>query len=217
MNKLVISMSLGLLALLIASPAFAQSNTGSGGYMIDKKKLDKVKPYNAPRQIDILDERPIIHNHLTAEQEPDTLEINAGFPAALPGRHIVIGSPNSGGGAAPFRTGNPNLNSLSGLAPASDMHRSNISSKPPVNTGSLPGGGQSIGVHAPTGEAAMGKRVSGRMNTPGQIVAASAGPIIARGYKDYSQGGSNAGRIERTGTVSGRLAPGTLTKRLFQN
>ena len=216
MKKLVLSISLGLIALSVASPVLAQSNVGGGSYKVNKNQLDKVKPYNAPRQIDIIDERPIIHNHLTPEQLPDTMEINATIPAPIPGKHVVVGGPSGGPSAAPYRTGNPNLNSTNGLAPANDMYKSNIPARGPASASNLPDA-KSTGVHGPTGEAAMGKKVNARLNTP---INSGAGAIpqstVAKGYKDYKQGGGSSAPIQGTGTVTGkRLPPGALTKRLL--
>lgn len=215
MKKPALIFSAALLAFSSAIPVMASDPAaGTGSYKIDKRHLDKVKPYNAPRQIDIINESPIIHNHLVPEQEPDTFEINVSAPPVQAGRHFVIGSPGAASGVAiPFRSRNPNLGS-GFLAPASDMYRTNIPARLPISN-NLPAG-QSTGVHGPTGQAATGKReavatkgVSGRLDQ----AKSNSGPLTANSYSDYTNAQSAAGLTVRT-NVQGSVKSNPLLNRL---
>lgn len=215
MKKAALIISAALLTFSSTVAAMASDPVaGTGSYKIDKKHLDKVTPYNAPRQIDIIDDSPIIHNHLQPQQEPDTIEINVSAPPAQAGRHFVIGSPGAqGGGGIPLRTRNPNLGS-GFLAPASDMYRTNIPARLPISN-NLPAG-HSTGVHGPTGQAATGKQeavaakgVSGRLHHP----ESNSGPVAASGYSDYTNAQSAAGLTVKT-NVQGSVKSNPLLNRL---
>lgn len=208
-----------LLSILFfnSSAQAAEPAAGTGSYKVNKDQLDRVKFFQAPRILHIVDERPIVKNHLVPEQTPDSYEINAAFPPASPGKHYVIGSPAQGDGSAlPFRTSMPGLGA-GALAPASDMYHSNIPAKLPVNTNLAPG--RSTGIHGPTGAQASpvanaGRSVSGRLHPPNK---GSYAPQLVSKYVDYSSAGAAASSSTIKTKVTGNIKPGTLIGRLNQN
>lgn len=202
MKKLVLSISLGLIAVAIASPVNAQSNAGGGSIKIDKKKLDKVEFYRSRPQIEILDESAIIKDRRTPNVEPDQIEFRLKPVGTQKGKTIIYEDPGTGGSGSPFSTSNPMVRT-SGLAPAGSMFNSNIPGKPMVNTGSLPGG-QSTGVHGPTGEAAMGKKaVNAKLTTASQNPG-NGQAVVVKTYKDY-KGGDSSVQVMRTNKLTGVL------------
>ncbi|MBX9690683.1 MAG: hypothetical protein K2X27_28465 [Candidatus Obscuribacterales bacterium] len=215
MQALLKSLFLGTMSLLIASPVLAEngsgipSNAGGGSYKIDDS-LPRVKPYNARRQIEILNEGPIIKNRMQAEQAPDTYEIYLPPAGTIPGKHYVIGTPDNGSGTA-FSSSNPNLNSNL-LAPASSMHQSNIPYRSNTNPNLPPG--QNTGIHsnpaAALAQSNARKAVSGSMQPKPKKQ-----PETVAGYKNYKDSGSSNSGIQVKTEVSGTLNS-PLKNRLFK-
>lgn len=195
MKKSALLIMLAIAALGTASPeAYAQ------GFSIDKNHLDKVKPYQAPRQIDIIDNRPIVHNHLTPEQQPDYLQINTAFPAPIPGKCIPVQVGDPGAPQSAYRADNPNLNSTHGLAPAGSMFQTNIAPRAPLSRLLPPG--NSVGVHTPANAPQLAERkaVSARLDKGHKDT-----PIIARGYTPYTEAGTSSNSNVIHADVIGKL------------
>jgi hypothetical protein len=214
MKKLAKSLSLALTALTLAgAPALAQ------GFKVDTKKLDQAKFYNAPREIQITDERPVVRDFRTGDPGPSTMEINLPPVVNGQGTHTVYGSPsgNAGQGMAPYRTTNQNMpNNM--LAPASAMHQSNIGARPPLGA-ALPDG-KNIGVHTK-------QAVSGTMSPPRRNVAtnnaAQSRPVatttVPKSYASYASPGngsaSNSNVVQTN--VAGKVTSPLITRLKSKN
>lgn len=109
MNNLVSTMAFAtpVLVLAFACPQ-AQAQ---GGIYVDTKSLPVVKPYTAPRRIDIVDEGPIINDKRRPQAGPNMLRIN--IPAMPQGQGTVTdvnlpaqsnGGGNGGGGSVTIDT-----------------------------------------------------------------------------------------------------------------
>jgi hypothetical protein len=84
-----------------------------------KKALEKVRWFNAPRQIDLIDDRPIVHDHRTGPEAAQLFDIpiaplptavaqgTAGDNASIPSGGIPVP-----GNALPYRTSSPLLAGL---------------------------------------------------------------------------------------------------------
>ena len=87
MNKFgLLALSSGILAALIAAPADAQT--------INQKARQKASWYNTPREIQIIDERPVVRDFREAPSNPQSSQLPPG-----PGEHR--GMYGGGGGAMP--------------------------------------------------------------------------------------------------------------------
>ncbi|MGH7192861.1 MAG: hypothetical protein ACREJM_04905 [Candidatus Saccharimonadales bacterium] len=87
MNKIgFLALSSGLLAALIAAPSDAQT--------INQKARQKASWYNTPREIQIIDERPVVRDFREAPTNPQSIQLPPG-----PGEHR--GMYGGGGGAMP--------------------------------------------------------------------------------------------------------------------
>lgn len=158
---------------------------------VNQKKLDKTTFYNAPRQFQILDERPIIKDFREAPVQPQSIELPpgpAGFgggggggAGALPG-----GGEGGGGGSAPIQLGGPNQGYRSGspmMPTAGSLPKSGFG---PSN---IPARG--MGPKGPLGDATSTNRLMGKMVTPTKGPAAQARPggmipTIGRTAGNYS-------------------------------
>ncbi len=175
MAKLAISLVIAATASLAVctAPSMAQ------GFKIDQRKLDKTTFYSAPRQMQILDERPIIKDFREAPQAQQQIELppgpqgfgggGGGGAGALQG-----GGPGGGGGGAPMQMGGPvvqprtsnGMVPSAGALPKSGFGPSNIPAR-------------GMGPKGPLADATTTNRLMGKMMTPPKAQGASAGP--ARG------------------------------------
>lgn len=177
MAKLVKTVSLIVAATacvaVSAAPSMAQ------GFKIDQRKLDKTTFYSAPRQMQILDERPIIKDFREAPAAPQQIELppgpqgfgggGGGGAGALQG-----GGPGGGGGSAPMQMGGPVVQprTSNGMVPsAGALPRSGFG---PSN---IPARG--LGPKGPLADGTNTNRLMGKMMTPPKAQGASVGP--ARG------------------------------------
>jgi hypothetical protein len=174
MNKVaVIAVTLGVLTGLMAAPAQAQQQQ-----TINQKARQKASWYNSPREIQIIDERPMVRDFREAPQTPQSIALPPGPGAAKPGQYgggagampeggDVIpsgGMPIGGQGDPGYRT--PIETSPVGLDKADLNHRpSNIPAAGLGPKGPLPGG-FSTGIH-------------GRVSPPNYAQGQSAGPALA--------------------------------------
>ncbi len=112
---LIVGLVAGGLFLVSAESAQAQSHAqAQGGVRLRKDVLEKVTFYKAPRQIQILDDGPIVRDHRTGAQDPGTVNIQLGpvgggaaangLPSTLPPGGLRLG-----GGTQGFRLENSNL------------------------------------------------------------------------------------------------------------
>ncbi len=165
-----------------ASPSMAQ------GFKINQNKLDKTHFYSAPRQMQILDERPIIKDFREAPSAPQQIELPPG-PQGYGGGGgggagaLAGGGPGGGAGGAPLqmggpviqpRTSNPMMPSM-GTLPKTGFGQTNIPAR-------------GMGPKGPLADGTNTNRLMGKMMTPPKSQGASAGP--ARGMAP-SRGPSN--------------------------
>jgi len=166
---------LGLVSATVAAanlPACAQ-----GGFQakIHQNELQKAKFYNAPRQVQILDERPIIRDFREAPQGSPEIALPPG-PSGRPGGYggngagalgdIPSGGPGGGNpiqlggpGVQPYRSQNPNMQGGNLPLPKSGfLGPSNIPSGGIKPAGALPEGNTT-------------NRLSGKMFSPKQPIA----------------------------------------------
>jgi len=185
-TKLVLIGLTAGLALGASDAAFAQ-----GGFKINQKKLDKVNFYNSPRQMQILDERPIIKDFREAPSSPQMIALPPG-PQGQGGGYGGNGagalgdSPGGGDGGAPLQI------------PASGGQRGyrepGGNSLPLPKVGSFGGQGSNIPARGmgPRGALPGGQttnRLMGKMTAPkpqigaagGRPMGMSQGPAHTRG------------------------------------
>lgn len=222
MSKLgILAMTLGVLAVVAIAPADAQGNS------VNAKAKDKVRWYNAPREFQIIDDRPVIKDFREAPSSGQQIQLPPG-PQAFGGMGgggggamggddggtlPSGGMPLGGGGQPAYRTGGP-MDPMGGLPKADFGHRpSNIPAGGMGPKGPLPGGfttnrlagkmmpwspGQ--GVNPNVGRMA-GNRGAAR---PVQAAAPAATYNPAGGYGPSVGGGSYGGGGSST-SVSARL------------
>ncbi len=200
MKKLAISLSMAFTAVALAgAPAMAQQYSGS--IKTRTSSLDHATWHKAPLQLQAIDNRPIFTDHRIPDQGPNVIEVNLAPLPTQPGNHIVYGTPSAGAGQGmtPFKTNNPNLGNL-GLAPLSEMHQSNISSRPAVNTANLPNG-IGIGVHTM-------QHVNGHLAAPTRpiAIASNSAPIaISAAPKTYGSY-TNPGQAYSSNSITTKTA-----------
>jgi hypothetical protein len=178
MNKLaLLALSTGLLAT-VAVPAYAQGT-------VNTKARQKATFYNAPREIQIIDERPMVRDFREAPQRSQSIELPpgpgehrgmyGGGGGALPDEGGVIpsgGIPIGGNGDPGYRT--PVETGPVGLDKADLNHRpSNIPAAGLGPKGPLPGG-FTTGVH-------------GRVSAPNYPQGLSAGPAQSGARRPMAQ------------------------------
>ncbi len=209
MKKLILYISAGIFCGLLACPAEAQEH---GGFKINSKALPDASNIERARlRLQVVDTSPILTDNRPKNQQPDNYIINVAPQQSTPGNTFVINSPTGSGG------GYVNLN---GLAPVSDMQRSNISHRQ-IAPSNLPQG-SSTGVHGPTGAAAgqttAQNSLAGRMTTPIKSHQMQAASIPAKGYGDYHSGGQSAGGPSAQGSVHGEIKnqPNILKNRVLK-
>ena len=211
MNKLIL---VALSALCVSPTLIAPANAdgyanSSAGFRTNKSTLQKADFYNAPRQVQITDDRMILSDHRRPDVLPNVIEINAGPLAPIGGSHIVIGDPRGNGAgnsfASQFRMPSSNLTSLP---------QSGFGSEPNFNPNrgvsrNLPNG-TSTGVHSlenVNGRLTPAQRLANANKQTGGMVAQQAPPVVAM----YRQPASNQSPVSAwsassiTGDVQGRL------------
>ena len=172
MAKLVKTMSLivaaGATVALCAAPSLAQ------GFKIDQRKLDKTTFYSAPRQMQILDERPIIKDFREAPQAQQQIE-SPPYPCGPGGAGALQGGgPGGGPNGGPLQMGGPVVQprTSNGMMP-------NMGSLPKTGFGQSNIPARGMGPKGPLADATSTNRLMGKMMTPPKSQGASAGP--ARG------------------------------------
>ncbi len=211
--KILITTIFGLASLVAAAPANAQQS------QINTKARQKADFYNAPRRIQIVDERPIISDFREAPVAQQQIQLPPGPQGYGPGGGggqggMQNGQPMqlpAGPGMLPYRTQPNNLNSLPKVGFG---NWSNIPQRGMGPQGALPSGRSSGGHVAmppmarPPQQTAAGPRPGGQ-----RPIAASrpAGSPVAAGYGgNYTQspGGTNTG-------VAGSVASTAVRARLI--
>lgn len=187
-KNLTLAIAAAATAAAFATPCQAQ------GFKIDQKKLDKTHFYSAPRQMQILDERPIIKDFREAPSAPQHIELPpgpAGFgggggggAGALPG-----GGPGGGAGSGPMQLGGPVMQprTSNGMIPsAGALPKSGFGG--PSN---IPARG--MGPRGALPDATSTNRLMGRMMTPtkkqGVSAGAPRGMTPSRGPSNGNYGG----------------------------
>jgi hypothetical protein len=214
MKNSALTVALVLIAVNTA-PSWAQSNVGGGSIKVNKLgDASKIEPSRP--QVSILNTGPIVTDHRERPQAPDTLQVYLEPLGAAPGNQYVYGTPGLNTAGAPIQ-----LQSTSHgfLAPPSDMHRSNMSARPAVDTSRLPSGG-STGIHGPLGPMAGPPKQQEQRVVSGTLHPVSKPQQVAQGYKPYDQpGGASTGQAAASTKVIGRVipktTPGPLSKRLM--
>ncbi|MCW5824054.1 MAG: hypothetical protein KIT34_14715 [Cyanobacteria bacterium TGS_CYA1] len=199
--------------------AFAQ-----GGFKIQKNKLDKVQYYHAPREMQILDERPFIKDFREAPSAPEMVPLPPGPKGAAGGYGGngggAAGDIPSGGGSAPMQMGGTGPAYRSGSpssAGAMPLPKSGFGRET-----NIPAGGMAPKNALPDGTNT--NRLAGRMMTPKQqsgpsgVGAAPArsmaaspapkGPVAANYGSNYGAGdgyGSGGGGSRTDTMVRGSL------------
>jgi syndecan 1 len=215
-TKLVlVGLLAGLTLVATGAPADAQR--------IKKDSLEKTRWHNAPREFQIIDDRPIIRDFREAPQEAGTIELPpaptgaggggggggggamGGAPSSLPSGGLQLGGPNQG-----FRSAPSGLGSL----PKSGFGGTNIPARGMAPKSALPSGSSTnrlmgkMNTPTPTRAAAAGAPAGG-MSRP-MASSAPAGPVTAGYGGGYGSGGGAAvGSSSRTDTA----VRGTLLRR----
>ncbi|MGH9552695.1 MAG: hypothetical protein ACRD3W_25170 [Terriglobales bacterium] len=165
----------GAYALTLANPSYAQGGPGAG--RVNKQALEKADFYHAPRQIDIVDDRPVVRDFREAPQQPQSIELPPA-PQGWGGSGYSPGGPGLGGGPG-------------GTIPAGGMPLGGNQGYRTPGGGSLPlpksgFGGSNIPARGmgpagalPTGDST--NRLMGKMLNPGVAKGMGAGP--ARGMQ----------------------------------
>jgi hypothetical protein len=195
---------IGVICASSVSPSLAEK--------IDQKSLEKAKFYEAPRQFQILDERPIIHDFREAPQAAQQIELPAG-PQGGGGASGGSGAGALGGGAPSLPSGGLQLGggrdpgyrttpSQSLPLPKSGFQGSNIPARGMGPAGVLPGVTQGVvgKMMAQQKPAATGAGPAHGMAPPrGRTTGTTpAAPTVAS-YGGYGQGsGAGLGNSSRT-------------------
>lgn len=178
-----------------------------------KKSLEKVRWFNAPRQIDIIDDRPIVHDHRTGPEAAESFDIpivplpmqvaQAGGNSPIPAGGIQVA-----GGGLPYRTNTPMLGGLPTLPKVA--YDSNIPAHGLAKHLNLPGAtttNRLAGKMMPKSNPAQSQR------RPGDLIAhlpiGNSSPAVW--VYDKSTGhGSAAGGATTSATVHAELRRGAL-------
>jgi hypothetical protein len=226
-------MKYGLLALtvLVSSFVVADSANAQGGFQghIQQNKLDKTRFYTAPRQMQILDERPIIKDFREAPQQAPMIALPPG-PQANGGGYGgngagALGDTPSGGGpgSAPVQLGGPGVQPYRTGDNGGNLPLPKSGFNGPTN---IPARG--LGPRGPLADATTTNRLMGKMMKPKEAiggtyptgglgngggprrsVAKQAAPVAASYGSNYGAGtgtGTSSGSAGRTeGVVRGTL------------
>lgn len=204
----------GLALLLASAPAEAQR--------IQKNALEKARWHNAPREFQIIDDRPIIRDFREAPQESGTIELPpaptgagggaggggagalGGAPPSLPAGGLQLGGPNQGFRSAPSGLGSLPKSGFGGTnIPARGFAPKGLPSGTSTNRlmGKMMPQGKGVGAGAPSGMAPSAGRSMGNYSAP---AAASYGGGYGTG--SGSAFGGSASRTEA-------MVRGTLLKK----
>jgi hypothetical protein len=190
----------GLAALTLASPAKAQHAQQGGGPRVNSKALEKTTYYNAPREIQIIDDRPVVRDFREAPQNPQGIDLPPG-PGAGGG-----GNPGGGGAGALDGGGGP------ANIPAGGLHIPGVGTDPGYRTPSglgLPppksGFGRDTNIPArgmgPRGalpDATSTNRLMGKMLNPSAVKGMAAGPSHQMAPTTAKSNGNYAGPTAQT-------------------
>ncbi len=208
-KKILFATVLGVASLMATAPAQAQQS------QVNQKAKQKADFYNAPRRIQIVDERPIISDFREAPQAPQMIQLPPppqGFGGAGGGQGGGSMPGDGGGGAptpvmqlpagdgiAPYRTPNNPLGAL----PKSGFGPTNIPARGMGPRTALPGG-TTTGVHGAVNwqkpQQAQGARGP----------AAAAAPA-ARAMAPAASYGGNYNNAANTGVSGQIMAPSSTT------
>lgn len=211
----------GLLALtvLVGSFVVADCAYAQGGFQghIHQKKLDKTTFYNSPRQMQILDERPIIKDFREAPQQSPMIALPPGPNGNMGGYGGngagALGDTPSGGGpgSAPVQLGGPGVQPYRTGDNGGNLPLPKSGFSGPSN---IPARG--LGPSGPLADATTTNRLMGKMMKPKEAVGGTypAGGLGNAGGPQRSVGkqqaapvaasyGSNYGAGTGTGTGSG--------------
>jgi hypothetical protein len=202
--------------LILALPGSAQ------GTRINKNALEKTKFYEAPRELQIIDDRPVVRDFREAPQDAGSIEIPPG-PAGSGGGYGGSGSGALGGGpgssipAGGLQLGGPNQgyrNAPAGIGslPKSGFGGSNIPARGMGPRNLLPSGSsnnQLMGkmMTPPPSQPAVG-RPQGMSPTPARTNGNYNGPAVSTYSGGYGQGSGSGygGSASRTdSSVRGHL------------
>lgn len=214
MNKLMLSIAAGMILFSACQTvALADPQAGSGSYRIDKNSLEQVKPFQARRQLQIVDEDPILNDLRRRPQAANKIIVNVAPLAPEPGKTFVYGDPQAGGsgsGVIPLSSQNPNLNSLQDLPDAGFTRYFNPNKF--QGNRNLPNG-QTIGMHPTTGTPVAQRTVNGKLH-PGTSPL-TAVPQIQK-YANYTQavGGYSSGGTRVKTDATGKLINSPLLGKL---
>jgi hypothetical protein len=227
------TMKHGLLALtiLIGTVVGADSAFAQGGFSghIQQNKLDKTKFFNAPRQMQILDERPIIKDFREAPSSSPMIALPPGPQGNMGGYGGngagALGDVPSGGGpgSAPVQLGGPGVQPYRNADNGGQMPLPKSGFNGPSN---IPARG--LGPKGPLADATTTNRLMGKMMKPKEAIGGSypagslngggpkrslikqaAAPVAASYGSNYGAGsgsGASSGGSGRTeGVVRGTL------------
>ena len=164
----------GVAALTLASPANAQKAQGPG---INSKALEKTTFYNAPREIQIIDDRPVVRDFREAPQNPQGIDLP-------PGPGAGGGNPGGGGAGALDGGGGP------ANIPAGGLHIPGVGTDPgyrtpPGSTVPIPKSGfgrdtnipaRGMGPREALPDGTNTNRLMGKMLNPSTVRGMAAGP-----------------------------------------
>ncbi len=225
-SGLLVLTAVGALFALGSQPAMAQK---FGGPSMKSNKLDKVHFYNAPREVQILDERPNIRDFREAPSSSPMIALPPGPMGGAGGYGGsgggALGEPGGmGGDGAPIQLGpapgqlpyrTPNPSSLPLPKTGFDRQPSNIPAGGMAPRNALPSGtttnrlmGKMMPPKTPTGQSAGGPVGWGVTNRPKArgTVAPAAAPMAASYGDNYGGAGGFGGGGNRTeGVVRGSL------------
>jgi hypothetical protein len=207
MNKLgLLALGSGILAALMAAPADAQT--------INQKARQKASWYNTPREIQIIDERPVVRDFREAPQTPQSISLPpgpgehrgmyGGGGGAMPDESSVLpsgGMPIGGGAGDPgYRL--PNDTNPVPLDHGDLAHRpSNIPAGGIGPKGPLPPGGYTTGVH---GTVAAPRYPNGLPAGPALSGGPARGPMaVAKPVATYNPSVNSYGPSVGTGSGGG--------------
>lgn len=209
-HKLVFAAVLGIVVLISVAPANAQQS------QVNQKAKQKADFYNAPRRIQIVDERPIISDFREAPQAPQMIQLPPppqGFGGAGGGQGGGALPGDGGGGAptpvmqlpagegiAPYRTPNNPMGAL----PKSGFGPTNIPARGMGPRVALPGG-TTTGVHGAV-----------NWQRPQQAIGQRGGPTAnsapaARAMAPAASYGNNYQNAANTGVSGQIMAPSSTT------
>lgn len=189
---------------------------------IQTNRLDKVKFFNAPREVQIIDERPIVRDFREAPSAPSTIDL----PPAPQG--FGGGSGGGGGGALPMNDLSPTSGMPMMGAPGDPGYRTPTSSSLPLPKSGFGGtnipargmaprtalpNGQSTGVHAnlmtPIARQAQPGSGMGAGSRGAMAPAAAPAAAYSRGYSTTPSSGAgyggSSGGMNSSTSLTGKL------------